>query len=268
MMEKLNALLASASDFALHKLLPAAGIFVIGFFVVKIILKIITKIFTRSKLEKPVSTLILAVLKVVLYLLLCLIAASSLGIDVTGVVALASVLTLAISLSVQDALTNLIGGFTLFYTKPFAIGDYAEISGQSGTVQQIGLTYTKLLTSDGKIVSIPNSAVVSAQIVNYSANGTRRAEIRIGVSYDNDPALVLQALKQAVQVPTALQEPAPYAAVASYGESAVEYVLLVWSSSENYWVTLHGINQNINTVFREMGVTMTYPHLNVHLDKP
>ena len=257
----------TVSGFALHRLLPAALILAAGILTVRITIKILNKALGRSKLDKAVVSLIVSVLRVVLLLTVFLIAASSLGIDVSGIVALASVLTLAVSLAVQDALTNLIGGFTLLNTKPFAIGDYVEIAGQSGTVQQVGLTYTKLLTPDRKTVSIPNSAVVAAQIVNYTADGTRRVDITVNVAYSNDPEQVIAALKEAASVPTALQSPVPYCAISAYNDSTVSYILQVWSTSDNYWPTMHGIHRNIRTVFKEQGIIMTYPHLNIHLDK-
>ena len=255
------------TSFTVRKLLPAALIFVAGFFAIRILMKLLEKALAKSKFEAPVTSLLLSVTRIALLILLALITASSLGIDVTGVVALASVLTLAVSLSVQDALSNLIGGFTLLYTKPFQIGDFVEIGGESGTVAQIGLTYTKLLTADCKTVSMPNKTVVAAQIVNFTAAGKRRVDINIQVSYGSDPDLVMEALKKAAQVPTALDTPAPYAAITAYNESTVGYVLQVWSSADNYWATMHAVNRNIKTVFEQMGVIMTYPHLNVHIDK-
>ncbi len=254
-------------NFSTHRLAPAIIIFVIGFLTIFITMKILTKLLNRTKLENPAFSLLLSVIRVALYLILSLIVASSLGIDVTGVIALASVLTLAISLSVQDALTNLIGGFTLLYTKPFVIGDFVEIGGQSGTVQKIGLTYTQILTPDRKTVSIPNKTVVAAQIVNFTAEGTRRVDITINVAYTNDPDAVLDALKKAANFPTVLEDPVPYTAVSTYGESTVGYMLQVWCKSDDYWATMHGINKNIRVVFREEGIIMTYPHLNIHLDK-
>lgn len=258
---------SAISGFALHRLLPAALIIVGGILIVRLVLRIVSKTMGKTKLDKAVVSLIVSVLRVVLLLVVILVAASSLGIDVSGIVALASVLTLAVSLAVQDALTNLIGGFTLLNTKPFSIGDYVEIAGQSGTVQQVGLTYTKMLTPDRKTVSIPNSSVVAAQIVNYTADGTRRVDITVNVAYSNDPERVISALKEAAAVPTALNNPTPYCAVSAYNESTVSYILQVWSTSDDYWTTLHTINRNIRSVFKENGVIMTYPHLNVHLDK-
>ena len=259
--------LGIVTDFLVAKVLPAAVIFAIGVLVIRIITGIVKKALGKTKLEKAAHGLIKAVVRFVLYGLLILIICSKLGIDVTGVVALASVLTLAISLSVQNALTNLISGFTLLYTKPFSSGDYVEIAGQGGTVQEIGLTYTKLATPDNKSISIPNSAVTSAEIVNYTVLGRRRVNIEIGVSYDTPTELVLEALREAGAVPTALEDTPPFAAMSSYGESNIRYLLHVWCTADDYWTTLFAVNENVRKVFAEKGVAMTYPHLNVHLDK-
>lgn len=267
MFEWFPAAFEAFKGFFLGKLLPAALIFAGGFLAIRILMKLLQKAFEKTRFDPPVSSLLLSVIRISMYVLLSLITASSLGIDVTGIVALASVLTLAVSLSVQDALSNLIGGFTLLYTKPFVIGDFVQIGGESGTVKQIGLTYTKLLTPDRKTVSMPNKTVVAAQIVNYTNEGTRRVDISIQVSYDSNPDLVMEALKQAAQVPTALENPAPYTAISTYGDSAIGYILQVYSTSDNYWATMHAINRNIKTVFEQMGIILTYPHLNVHLDK-
>ncbi len=264
-MEFFKNLLDKLGDYALFRLLPALVIFAIGSLIVRILVRLLRKGLERTRLDKSAISLLSAVVRIALLILICLVSVSFLGIDVTGIVALASVLTLAVSLSVQDALTNLIGGFTLINTKPFSLEDYVEIDGQAGTVKKIGLTYTQLLTPDGKTVSIPNSTVVSAQIINYTVNGTRRVDVTVQVGYDNDPELVLQALVRAADVPTALADPAPYCAIDSYGDSAVSYVLRVWTDSGSYAATLHAINRNIHEVFKDMGVTMTYPHLNVHI---
>lgn len=248
-------------------LLPALLLIVVGILAIRIIMTLLTKLLEKSKLEKVAHNLIKTVIRVVLYGLLALMVADKLGIDVTGVVALASVLTLAISLSVQNALSNVIGGFTLLYTKPFTTGDFVEIAGQSGAVQTIGLTYTKLATADNKLVSIPNSAVVAGQIINYSTTGTRRVDITVSASYTCAVEDVLAALREAGSLPTALESRAPFAAVKNYGDSAIEYVLQVWCNSDDYWTTLFEGNKRVKEVFDAKGISMTYPHINVHLDK-
>lgn len=267
MLNTIETWLSALGTFLTANALPAAIILAVGILVIRIIMKLVERTLEKTKLEKTAHTLIKTVSRVVLYGLLALIAASKLGIDVTGVVALASVLTLAVSLSVQNTLTNLISGFTLLYTKPFVSGDFVEIAGQSGSVREIGLTYTKLVTPDNKCISIPNGSVTSAQIVNYTVMGTRRLDVTVSASYDTPVETVLEALRKAGSVETALESPAPTATVQSYGDSAINYLLLVWSTSSNFWATSCAVKENLKTVFDAYGVIMTYPHINVHMEK-
>ena len=254
-------------DFLTGTVVKAVILLVIGILVIRVIMGLLKRALEKSKLEKAAHTLILSLARVAMYILLGLSVASSLGIDVTGIVALASVLTLALSLSLQNMLTNVIGGFTLLSTHPFHSGDYVEIAGQSGTVTEINMTYTKLATPDNKMISIPNSAVVAAQIVNFSAEATRRVEIKVSACYSVPTQKVIDALAVAGTMDKVLLDPAPFAAVDSYGESAIGYVLRVWVKTEDYWDVYFALNQRVKAVFDEQGIVMTYPHLNVHLDK-
>lgn len=261
----LTELLASLKKFAAGKFMPAIIMLVIGIFAIRIILRIVKNIFNKTKLEPALSKLLLGVARPVLYILLGLIVATGLGIDVTSIVALASVLTLAISLSLQSALTNIFGGFTLLYTKPFTTGDFVEIAGQCGTVKEVGLAYTRLVSSDNKLISIPNSAVVGAEIVNYTAAGTRRLDITVSASYDARPGDVIAALLAAAQIPQVLAEPAPAAAVTVYGDSSVTYTLLVWTQCSDFWSAKCQILNSLQGIFAERGIEMSYPHVNVHM---
>ena len=240
---------------------------VIGLLAIRVVNKLIRVSLEKSRLEKAAHSLITSLAKAAMYILLGLIVASTLGIDVTSVVALASVLTLALSLALQNMVSNIIGGFTILYTHPFHSGDYVEIAGQSGTVQEINMTYTMLATPDNKLVSIPNSAVVAAQIVNYSATGTRRVDVNVSASYTAPTQKVIDALVLAGTADKVLVDPAPVAVVSAYGESAIQYSLRVWVKTEDYWDVFFLVNQRVKTIFDEQGIAMTYPHLNVHLDK-
>ena len=262
-----NQWLGKLGSFALHTVLPCLLILLVGLVIIRLIMTATNKLLAKSRLEKAAHSLIKTVIRAVLYILLALTVASGLGIDVTGIIALASVLTLAISLAVQNALTNVISGFTLLYTKPFSSGDYVEVAGQSGSVSEIGLTYTKLATPDNKYVFIPNGAVTSAQIVNYTVLGSRRIDIRVSVGYENAIDTVLDALKEAGNLPAILPEKGVFAALESYGDSAMTYVLRVWTATDDFWPTQYEINRRIKALFDQRGISMTYPHLNVHLDK-
>lgn len=254
-------------NFLMNRGLSAVIIMVVGIMLGRVIMTVVDKALNRSKLEKAAYSLIRSLLKAVLYILLGLIVASKLGVDVTGIIALASVLSLAVSLAVQDVLANLFGGLTLLYTQPFHSGDYVEIGATGGTVKEIGLSYTKLTTPDNKEISIPNKSVVAAEIVNYTTTGKRRVDFVVTASYDAPVQTVLASLRQAAQVPTRLEENEPFVAVSNYGDHAIEYILRVWSGTDDYWTTKFAINEKIKEIFDANGVEMTYPHLNVHFDK-
>lgn len=267
MKEKFLQWLETAGSFLLERAMPMVLILVTGFVIIHFAMRILNKILEKTRLEKAAHALIRTVVRSGLYVLLFLTAASQLGIDITGIVALFSVLTLALSLALQNLLTNVIGGFTLLSNQSFRSGDYVEIAGQGGTVQEISMAYTKLLTPDNKLISIPNSAVVSAQIVNYTVTGTRRMELNVSASYDVPTQAVIDALIQAGTVDKILLDPPPFAAVVSYGDSAISYTLRLWAKTEDYWDMYYLVNQRIKDIFDSQGITMTYPHLNVHLDK-
>ena len=267
-MESLNTLVKKwLAEGLVDKLFMAVITLVVGILVIKAVIRLLTRALEKSKLEKAAYSLILSLAKVGLYLMLGLSLATSIGINVTGVVALASVLTLAVSLALQNILTNVLGGFTLLTTHPFHSGDYVDIGGQSGTVTQIDMSYTRLVTPDNKVICIPNSTVLASEVVNYSANDTRRAEIKVSAGYDAPTQKVIDALALAATVDNALLEPAPFAAVDSYGDNAINYVLRFWTKTEDYWDVYYKVNQRVKNIFDEQGIPMTYPHLNVHFDK-
>ena len=267
MMNKFQVILAGLLDVSVAKLLPALLILLVGFVVIRVVMTIVNKLLVNTKLEKAAHGLVKSVVRVVLYLLLGLILAGSLGIDVTSVVALASVLTLAVSLSVQNLLTNVLGGFTLLYTKPFKSGDYVEVAGKAGTVQEISMSYTKLATPDNKIISIPNSSVVSGDIINYTVAGVRRVDVNVRAVYSEPSQKVLDALIQAGTVDKVMLDPAPSAVITAYGESAIEYSLRVWTKTEDYWDVFFVVNQNVKDTFDAQGIKMAYPHMHVYMEK-
>ena len=259
--------LSLAGTFVLSKVLPMIALTALGILVVQVVLKMVKKMLVKSKLEKAAHTLIITACQIVLYILLGLAVASGLGIDVTGVVALASVLTLAVSLAVQNLLANVFGGFTLLYTRPFASEDFVEIAGQSGTVKEIGLSYTKLATADNKIVSIPNSAVVAAEIVNYTVTGTRRLDINLEVSYGVAPEKMLQIMEKAAQQPQVLPDPAPVIAMKEYNQQSITYGMMLWCKTADYGNLKFAINRELSRLAAEAGITFYDPHLSVHLEK-
>lgn len=256
------------STISFSRILPAIITFVISYFVLKIVVKVVGNLLDRTPMEKTIVRFIRSSLRIVMWVLISVITASALGIDTTSMVALISVASLAVSLAVQGALSNLAGGVTLLSTHPFRVGDFVEVGGVSGTVREIGMTYTTLTTADQKEIFVPNSEVSSSKIINYTMVGTRRVDLNFTASYDDDVETVKAALRKAADLPQVLEDPPLFVAVSKYGDSAIEYVLRAWTSSEDYWDVYYRIIENVKVCFDEAGITMTYPHLNVHLAAP
>ena len=250
-----------------RKFCMALIILVIGIFAIRIIRKLLGKALEKSSLEKAAYSLITSLASTALYILLGLTVASTLGIDVTSIVALASVLTLALSLALQNMVSNIIGGFTILYTRPFHSGDYVEIAGQAGTVREINMSYTELTTPDNKLISIPNSAVVAAQIVNYSAEETRRVEVSVCVPFNVPTQKVIDALALAGTMDNVLLEPVPSAVITAYLDRGIQYSLRVWVRTPDYWDVYFQVNQRVKQIFDEQGIALAYPRMQVSMDQ-
>lgn len=232
-------------------------VFLAGLLVVRLAISLLRRALQAAKLEKVAQRLIISLARVILWLMLLLSIAASLGIDVTGIVALAGVLTIAISLALQNMLTNVLGGLTLLSTHPFSTGDYIEIGSYSGTVKEITMTYTRLETPDNKQISIPNSSVVTAQIVNYTSGGIRRVEVNIRTLPDDEPSEVTDALLRAGIVDGVLTEPKPEAVILGVVEGTAEYSLRLWVKPENYWEVFFAVNRKVLTVFRAQRIRLS-----------
>ena len=234
----------------------------------KVVLKLVTKALNRTKLDSNLIKITLKVLETVLWIVIILVLCEALGIKVTSLLALFSVVGLAFSLALQDSLSNLASGIMLLAGHPFKVGDYVEAGGQEGTVKNIGIIHTLLATPDNKLIYVPNSAISSSKIVNYSTEPTRRLDIAVSASYDAPTAAVRKALLEvAGDHELVLHDPAPVVLLTNYGASAIDYTLRVWCKNGDYWTVNGQVRENIRESFAKHGVEMTYNHVNVHMMK-
>lgn len=239
---------------------------VVSLIAVKIVTNIIGRMLDKSRLEHTLSNFIASILKVVLYFIAVLIILSTLGVDVTSLVALLSVAGLAVSLALQNTLSNLAGGIQLLVTKPFVAGNFVEAGANSGTVHEVGLAYTTLVTPDNKVIHVPNSDIASARIVNYNGRDTRRVEVKVTASYDAPIQLVKDTIEKLLADDSRiLGDPAPFVRVSNYGASSIEYTIRVWCKAGDYWDIYFNLMDNMKPAFDAAGVEMTYDHLNVHV---
>ena len=253
------------TSLTLEKVLPGLLILVVGVIIVKLILRLVNRALDRSHLDKTAFTIVKAVIKVGLYLLVILIAAGSLGIDVTSLIALLSVVSLAVSLAVQNVLSNVVGGVTLLGSDPFHVGDYVVIGSDSGIVKEVGLQYTKLQGFNGEVVYIPNSEVVSSRVCNYTVEGKRRVELKFSADYDSSIDLVKETILAAASHPKILQDPAPEVVVSEYAASSVDYLLRVWVKAEDFGEVKFFIMEQAKRNFDAAGISIPYPQMDVHL---
>ncbi len=256
------------STLTLDKIIPAALALVIGIVAVRLLCRLFEKLLSHSRLENHLLGFVRSLFRIVLYVIVALIVAGTLGFNVSSLVAMLSVVSLALSLAVQGTLSNIAGGIQILSSHPLRVGDYVEISQTEGTVSQIGMIYTSLVTPDHKTVHLPNSDVASSKIINYTVLGTRRIDLSFSAAYSCATQDVREALLLAAKREAILEEPAPLVQVAEYGDSSISYRLRVWCRAEDYWTLYYSITENVRTEFQQAGLEMCYPHLNVHLDVP
>ena len=261
-----NLLNASVGEVSLGNIVTGIITLVICLFAVRIVVKTVKKILSKTSLEERIRGYIAGGVRLLLYVITGLIVADSLGIPVSSLVALLSVLSLAISLAVQDILSDVAGGLVVLISKPFKVGDYIETSDGEGTVAEIGLTYTCIDTSDNNRVMLPNSTISSGKIVNYTTLGVRRVRHNVTASYDAPTETVRNALFAAVKkTKNVLADPGPSVYLYAYQDSAIEYSVRCWATCDDFWDVHYELLANIREAFDEAGVEMTYNHLNVHV---
>ena len=250
--------------FSWTKLISAAILLVVCGVLIKLILKATDRMLGRSRLDKAVHPFIRTIVKLVLLFTAIMLIAGTLGVDTSSLLALLSVAGLAVSLALQNVLSNMASAVILLTTKPFQIGHFIEMGSVSGTVVKIGAICTDILTLNNQLVHVPNSEITGSTVTNYTASDRRRLEYRITASYDAPVEDVKAALLRAAEHPLRMQEMQPIARVNGYGESAIEYVLFLWIRPKDYMDVYYEVLENVKREFDAAGIEMTYPHINVH----
>ncbi len=260
-----SVLNTSIGGYTLGHLLTAGLTFVVCLVAIRVIMRLVKSLLDRTSLDKRVTGLIANLLKYAMYVLTVVIVAQGLGINMSSLVALLSVLSLGVTLASENILGNFAGGLVIFSAHPFAINDFVEASGTMGTVEEIDLHHTRLMTPDGQDVYIPNRDLAATKIVNYTRLGRRRVIVKVTASYDAPTESVMSALRAAVaSTPQILEDPAPIYHTSEYGASSIEYVIFAWCPARDYWPAYYGLMDALRPAFEEAGVEMTYDHLNVH----
>ncbi|MBD5468734.1 MAG: mechanosensitive ion channel family protein [Lachnospiraceae bacterium] len=265
-----DSLLRELADKALHfglKVVFAIVTFLIGVQVIKLIRRIVQKALTRANAEKGVLQFLDSLLKVVLYVILVFLIATSFGVSVAGVVTLLGSAGVAIGLSLQGSLSNLAGGVLILLLKPFKVGDYIieDTKGNEGTVTEIQMFYTKLTTPDGKVIVLPNGTLANNSLTNVTANPERRVDLKIGIAYSADLKKAKEVAEQVVRTQEhILQEQPVMVFVDSLGDSEVVLGVRCYVPNSDYWDVRWALTERLKLAFDENGIEIPFPQLDVH----
>ena len=268
MLEKILDKLANVAVNLGGRILLALVILFIGAKFIKFILKLVKNGFERTDLEISVEQFLYSLIRVALYVILAFLVASNCGVDAASIVALLGSAGVAIGLALQGSLSNVAGGVLILLMRPFRVGDYIieDSNKNEGTVVEISIFYTKLLTADNKLVVIPNGTLSNSSLTNATGMDRRRLDLVVGISYDANISKAKEVLyKLANQDPARLADQDALVFVDSLGDSSVNMGVRIWVNAADYWKAKWRLTENIKYVLDENGISIPYPQLDVQI---
>lgn len=254
-------------DFAIHVVL-AFVVFLAGLKIVKWIVKFLRKSMERANAEQGVVTFVCSVCRYALYFVLILMILSHFGVTASSVIAVLGSAGLTLGLALQGSLSNFAGGVLILLLKPFVVGDYIieNQDKQEGTVTEITIFYTKLLTIDNKAIMIPNGTLSNTSIINATAMTKRRLDFRFNVAYDSDIAKVKDILTRVVLEDQAvLQDEDSNVFVSDLLDGYIVMGARCWVNNSDYWSAKWRMTENIKLTFDKEGVSLAFPQLEVNV---
>ncbi|PLY07414.1 MAG: mechanosensitive ion channel protein [Desulfuromonas sp.] len=247
------------------RVLYAAVILLIGRLVARAVADLLVRLLARSVSDEALLAFVRSVCRAVLIVVVFIAALDQLGVDTTSLVAVVGAAGLAVGLALKDSLQNVASGVMLIVNRPFRAGDYVEAAGKGGTVEKIGLFTTLLRTPDNCELTVPNSLITADSIINYSTRDSRRLDLVIGISYEDDIRRAKQILAELLNTDTrVLTEPAPVIAVGELGESSVDLVVRPWVAPGDYWPLRFDLLEQIKQTFDDQGITIPFPQRVLH----
>ena len=242
--------------------------FILGLIILKIVRSIVVRTTMKSRLDKSAATFIISIVTVVLYIALVIVVVSALGFSTAGIIAAFSAIALAVALALQDSLASLANGIIIIFTKPFKKGDYVEINGKDGLVQDIRLFNTKIVTYNNEEILIPNNQILGSTLINYSTMSLRRVVIEVPIPYSAELSEVKEILLSTLNShQDVVKTPAPAVVLDGYGDSALKFKARAWTPNEKYWDTRASLFEMIFNNLREKGIERPFNQLDVHLQR-
>ena len=247
------------------RLLGAIILLIVGTFLIKWLTKFISNRKSFQKAPKNAQELIKNIIKVLLFVILFVSIAMIIGVPAASLVAVIGSAGLAIGMALQGGLSNIAGGIFILCCHPFEVGDFIDDGTHAGTITDIGIFYTKMMTPDNKLIVIPNGAISNQTITDVSANATRRLDLKFSVAYDSDIDVVkdtLLAMANAHEM--VMKDPEPFVRLGEQGDSALVFYLRVWVKSEDYWTVNFDLLEASKKIFDKRGIEIPFPQLDVH----
>ncbi len=248
------------------KVVAAIVIFIIGRWIAKMVSNVIRRMMRKANVDETLRRFVANMAYIALLVFVVLAALSQLGIQTTSFIAVLGAAGLAVGLALQGSLSNFAAGFLMIVFRPFNVGDYIEAAGTAGVVQEIQIFTTTLTTPDNKTVIIPNASLTADNIVNWSTRGTRRVDLVMGISYDDDIDKAKQIMKEVLDKDERiLKDPAPQIAMVELADSSVNFVVRPWCKVSDYWGVYMSVTEAIKKAFDANDISIPYPQRDVHV---
>ena len=246
-------------------ILVAILIFVVGRFIVKLINKLVGQMLDRRKVGPTIASFTKSFVNVLLMVLLIITVVSALGVNTTSFAALLASAGVAVGMALSGNLQNLAGGLLLLFFKPYKVGDYISAQGVEGVVKAIQIFHTVLTTVDNKEIFVPNGALSSGTVVNFSRNDLRRVDQVVTVEYGTDVNAVREAVMDIANADSRiLKDPAPFVELGALADSSVNFTVRLWVKTADYWGVWFNMNRKVYEEFNKRGIGFPFPQIQVH----
>ena len=251
------------------KLLIGLVVLFVCFIIINIIARSVRKSMIKHNRDKTITSIVSQLIKKGIKILLIVLFLGYVGIDTAGIGVIIGAIGVAIGLAAQGAMSNFAGGMIILVMRPFRVGDYIETDGEEGTVEDIHMFYTYLVTPNNQVVMIPNGEITSGSVVNYSMKPTRRLELKFSISYNEDFDFAEDVIYDICEKhPKVLDDPQPMVRIDAHDDSAIVILTRVWTKTEDYWDTRYDLLEEVKRRFDEEDIEIPYPQIDVHMPKP
>lgn len=246
-------------------ILKAVIVFLVGRFLIRMLNRLVRRLMDKRNVDISIKTFVRSLVNILLTVLLIISVVGALGVETTSFAALLASAGVAVGMALSGNLQNFAGGLVILLFKPYKVGDWIDAQNVSGTVKEIQIFHTILTTADNKLIYVPNGALSSGVVTNYSNQTTRRVEWIVGVDYGEDYNKVEKVVHEVLAADKRiLDDPAPFIALHALDASSVNVVVRVWVNSADYWGVYFDINKAIYATFNEQGINFPFPQLTVH----